>query len=100
MDTETTTFSTSTLPYVTGLNLDDVTNLINDPIGYDVSWPTMPTKFPLDIPKFEGKVWKDPTNDVMFVHLWFSSNNIIENIVGLRLFQHTLIELVTKWYIE
>ena len=37
-----------------GLNIPDLAKLINDPIHHDLAWPAMPTKFPLDIPKFAG----------------------------------------------
>ena len=60
----------------------------------------MPTKLPSDIPKFEGKVWECPQNHIMTFHLWFSSNNIVDGPIRLRLFQCTLTCAVTKWYIE
>ena len=60
----------------------------------------MPTKLPLDIPKFEGKQAKDPGNHVMTFHLWCSSNIIVDNTIRLRLFQRTLTEIAAKWYVE
>ena len=36
---------------------------------------------PSDIPKFEGKAGEDPTNHIMAFHLWFSSNNIMDDSV-------------------
>jgi hypothetical protein len=60
----------------------------------------MSTKFPLDIPNFEAKPNEDPGNHVTTFHLWFSSNSLRDNFVQLCLFQHTLIESATKWYIE
>lgn len=59
----------------------------------------MPTKLPLDIPKSEGRQGEDPRIHVMNFHLWFSSKNIIDDTVHLRLFQHNLIGPTTKWYI-
>ena len=60
----------------------------------------MPTKLPSDIPKFEGKARECPQNHIMTFHLWFSSNNIVNEFIRLRLFQHTLTGAVAKWYIE
>lgn len=60
----------------------------------------MPNKLPSDIPKFEGKPGEDPSNHVMTYHLWCASNSISDDSIRLRLFQHTLIGLAGKWYIE
>ena len=60
----------------------------------------MPTKLPLDIPKFEGKARECPQNHIMTFHLWCSSNNIVDDSIRLRLFQCTLIGAAAKWYIE
>jgi hypothetical protein len=60
----------------------------------------MPTKFPSDIPKFEGKPGEDPGDHVTTFHLWCSSNSLKDDSIQLCLFQHTLIGGVTKWYIE
>ena len=60
----------------------------------------MPTKFPIDIPKFEGKSGEDPSNHVMTYHLWSASNSLIDDSICLRLSHRTLIGLAAKWYIE
>jgi hypothetical protein len=60
----------------------------------------MPTKFPLDIPKFEGKPSEDPGDHVMTFHLWCSSNSLKDDSVQFCLFQHTLIGGAVKWYIN
>ena len=60
----------------------------------------MPTRVPLDIPKFEGKAGECPQNHIMMFHLWCSSNNIADDSIKLRLFQRTLIGVAAKWYIE
>jgi hypothetical protein len=60
----------------------------------------MPSKLPLDIPKFEGKVGEYPSNHIMTFHLWCSSNNIMDESVHLRLFQCTLIGPSAKWYVD
>jgi hypothetical protein len=88
------------MPYLASLNIPDLTKLTNDPILHDATWPAMPTKLPLDIPKFEGKAGDDPTNHVMTFHLWCSSNIIMEDSVRLRLFQCTLTGPSAKWYVE
>jgi hypothetical protein len=74
--------------------------LLNDPICHNPCWPPMPTKFPLDIPKFESKPNKDPRDHVTTFHIWCSSNSLKDDSVQLRLFQRTLIGSVAKWYIE
>ena len=82
------------------LNLLDLDRLMNDPIHHQAFRLPMPTKLPSDIPKFEGKAGECPQNHIMKFHLWFSSNNIVDNFIRLRLFQHTLIGAAAKWYIE
>jgi hypothetical protein len=64
------------MPYLSSLNIHDLTKPTNDP-----TWPNMPTKLPLDIPKFEGKLGDDPANHVMTFHLWCSSNNIMDDSI-------------------
>jgi hypothetical protein len=60
----------------------------------------MPTKFPLDIPKFEAKPNEDLGDHVTTFHLWCSSNSLKDDSIQLRLLQRTLIGSVAKWYIE
>jgi hypothetical protein len=60
----------------------------------------MPTKFPLEIPNFEGNPGEDPGDHVMTFHLCFSSNSLKDDSAQLCLFQPTLIRGVVKWYIE
>jgi hypothetical protein len=88
------------MPFLDSLNIHDLTKLTNDPILHDPTWSNMPTKLPLDIPKFEGKVGEDPTNYVMSFHLWSSSNSIMEDSILIRLFQIILMGKTTKWYVD
>jgi hypothetical protein len=88
------------MPYLASLNILDLTKLTNDPILHNLTWPTMSTKLPLDIPEFEGKLGDDPTNHIMTFHSWCSSNNITNDSIRLRLFQRTLTGPSTKWYVE
>jgi hypothetical protein len=69
------------MPYLVSLNIPDLRKLINDPILHDPTWPTMLTKLPSDIPKFEGKAGDDPASHVMTFHLWCSSNNIMDDSI-------------------
>jgi hypothetical protein len=69
------------IPYLASLNIPDLNKLTNDHILHDPTWPAMPTKLPSDIPKSEGKAGDDPTNHIMTFHLWFSSNNIMDDSV-------------------
>jgi hypothetical protein len=73
--------SPTQMPYLDSLSIPYLTKLTNDPILHDPTWSTMLTKLPLDIPKFEGKMRDDPTNHIMTFHLWFSSNNIMDEFV-------------------
>jgi hypothetical protein len=82
------------------LQLPDLSKLLNDLIFHDPRWPPMPTKFPSNIPKFEGNLGEDPGNNVTNFHLWCSSNSLRDDSIQLCLFQCTLIEGATKWYIE
>ena len=43
------------LPFLATLDLLNLSCLTNDPIFYNPSWPPIPHKLPLDIPKFDGK---------------------------------------------
>jgi hypothetical protein len=88
------------LPFSATLHLLDLTRLLNDPNCHDPRWPPMPTKLPLDIPKFEAKPNEDLGDHVPTFHLWCSSNSLKDDSVQLRLFQRTLIGSATKWYIE
>ena len=62
------------LPFLTTLNLPDLSRLTNDPVAHDPAWPAIPTKLPSDIPKFEPKPGEDPREHITIFHLWCSSN--------------------------
>lgn len=87
-------------PFLTTLNLPDLSRLTNDPILHLPHWPAIPTKLPLDIPKFDGRPGEDPSINVMTFHLWCSSNSLVDDAVKLHLFQCTLTGAAAKWYIE
>jgi hypothetical protein len=88
------------LSFLTLLNLPDLDKLMNDSVSHNPTWPPVPTKLPLDIPKFEGKNGDDPGDHVTTFHLWFSSNSLNDDSISLRLFQCTLIGVAAKWHIE
>jgi hypothetical protein len=88
------------LPFLTTLNLSDLSKLMNDLVSHDPTWPPIPTKLPSDIPKFEGKNGEDPGEHVTTFHLWCSLNSLNHDTIRLRLFQCTLIGVVSQWYIE
>jgi hypothetical protein len=69
------------MPYLAFVKIPNLPKLTNDPILHDPTWPNMPTKLPLDIPKFEGKPREDSTNHVMNFHLWCYSNNIMDDSI-------------------
>ena len=58
------------LPFLATLNLPDLSRLMNDPVSHDLAWPSVPSKLPLEIPKFEGKLEEDPSEHVTTLHLW------------------------------
>jgi hypothetical protein len=88
------------LPFLATLHFPYFSRLLNNSICHDPRWPPMPTKFPLDIPKFEGKPDKDPCDHVTMFHLWCSSNSLKDNSFQFHFFQRSLIGGVVKWYIE
>ena len=85
------------LPFLSTLDLPDLSKLINDPIRHNPSWPPIPVKLPLEIPNFDGKKGDDPKNHVMTFHLWCCSNSLMDDLVCLRLFQRTLTGTAAKW---
>jgi len=55
--------------------------LMNDPILYNPSWLPVLTKFPTDIPMFDGNLLEDLTTHITTYHLWCVSKYILdENI--------------------
>jgi hypothetical protein len=88
------------LPFLSMLNLPDLSKLMNDLVSCDPTWPPVPTKLPSYIPKFEGENGEDPGEHVTTFHLWCSSNSMNHGSIRLRLFQCTLIGFSLQWYIE
>jgi hypothetical protein len=74
------------LIFMEGLNLHDLTKLINDLIFHDTNWPNIQNKNPSDIPMFEGKPREYPSKHIIPFHLWFSSNSITKDSIRLILF--------------
>ena len=60
----------------------------------------VPTKIPMDIPKFEGKFGEDIGEHTMTFHIWCSSNSLNADSIHLRLIQRTLMGPTMKLYIE
>ena len=88
------------LPFLAMLNLPNLSMLMNELVIHDPIWPPVPTKLPLDIPKFKGKNGEDPSDHVTTFHLWCSLNSLNDDSNRLRLFQRTLTGVTAKWYIE
>jgi hypothetical protein len=87
------------------LNLPYLSKLMNYHVSHDPTWPSVPTKLPSDIPKFEGKNGEDLGDHVTTFHFWCSSNSLNDDSIHLRLFQCTLFRctlfrVAAKWYIE
>jgi hypothetical protein len=88
------------LPFLSTLDLPDLSWLKNDPILHFPFWPIIPAKLPSDIPKFYGKPREDQNKHVMAFHLWCSSNSLMDDSIRFHLFQCTLTGSTTKWYID
>jgi hypothetical protein len=73
---------------------------MNELVSHGPTWPLVPTKLTSDIPNFEGKNGEDPGDHVTTFHLCCSSNYLNHDSIRLRLFQCTLIGVVSQWYIE
>jgi hypothetical protein len=73
---------------------------LTEPMHHDPLWPFVPTNIPSDILKFKGNTGEDPSDHVTTFHIWCSFNYLNDNSICLRLFQHTLIGVSMKWYIE
>ena len=73
---------------------------MNDLVKHNVMWPPIPTKLPLDIPKFEGKTREYLGAHVTIFHLWWSSNSLNDDTIRLRLFQRNITGVLENWYIE
>ena len=88
------------IPFSATLKLWDLSKLMNDVLHNDTSWPSVPTKIPSNIPKFEGRTGEDPSDHVTTFHLWCSLNSLNDDSIRLRFFQRTLTGVSVKWYIE
>jgi hypothetical protein len=82
------------------LNFPFFFRLMNDPVHHDMSCPPIPTKIPSDIQKFEGNTGEDSSDHVTNFHIWFSSNSVNDDSIHLILFQHILMGVYMKLYIE
>ena len=81
---------------LTTLDLPDLSKLINDLIMHDPFWPSISTKLPSYIPKFDGRQGEDPKNHVMNFHHWCSLNPLMDDSICLRIFQCTLTRTTAK----
>ena len=57
------------LPFLTTLELPDLSKLMNDPIRHHFSWPPVPVKIPMDISKFDGMTEEYLVNHITTYHL-------------------------------
>jgi hypothetical protein len=88
------------IPFLAMLNILYLSKLMDDSVSHDPTWPPIPTKIPLDIPKFEGNNGEDHGDHVITFHCLCSLNSLNHDSIRLRLFQHTLIGVSSQWYIE
>jgi hypothetical protein len=71
------------IPFLAIHNLPNLSKLMKNPVSHDPRWPPIPTKLPLDIPKFEGKNGEDPGDHITTFHLWFSPNSLNHDSIRL-----------------
>jgi hypothetical protein len=88
------------LPFLATLNLPYLSKLMKNPMCHHPTWTPIPTKHLSDILKLKGKNGEDSGDHVTTFHLWFSSNSLNDDSIQLRLFQHILIRVAAKWYID
>jgi len=69
------------LPYMVGLNLPHLNQLINVPLQHDPNWPHMPTNLSSYTPKFEGNSREDTSNHIQSFHKWHSPSSIMEDFI-------------------
>lgn len=93
-------FAQTKLPFLANLEFIDLSKLKNDPIWHHFDWPSIPTKIPTDIPKFDGKIGEDPANHITTYHMWCVSNSFLDDSLKLQIFPHTLTGNMAKWFIE
>jgi hypothetical protein len=82
------------------LHFPELSKLMNELIFHHPSWPMVPTKLTLDIPKFNGKSGEDPHDHVTTFHLWCLSSSLNDDLIHLCLFQCILTGGASQWYIE
>jgi hypothetical protein len=70
-------------PFLTTLDLPDLSRILNDPILHSPYWPVILTKLASDIPKFDIRAGEYQNNHVMTFHLWCSSNSLMDDFIRL-----------------
>ena len=75
------------LPFLTTLNLPDLSRLMNGLVSHYPAWLAIPNKLPSDIPKFEGRAGEDPSEHVTTFHLWCSSNSLHDDSIRFDPFE-------------
>jgi hypothetical protein len=72
-------FTNTLLPFWVNFNFPNLSQLKNDPIHHHTLWPLIPTKLPLDIPKFDERFKENPSMHIMTFQLWCPSNSLVED---------------------
>ena len=93
-------FASTQLPFLSTLELSDLSKLTKNPIMHHPTWPPIPVNIPTDILKFEGKMADDLASHITNYHLWCVSNSMLDDSIKLHLFPHTLTGNAIKWFIE
>ena len=93
-------FSNTKFPFLATLELPNLSRLTNDPIQHNPTWQDIPVNILIDIPKFDGKIGEDLTTHITTYYLLSVSNSLLDSIIHLCLFPHTLTSNALKWFIE
>lgn len=74
-------FSNTQFPFITTLELPDLSRLVRNPILHNPSWLNFPTNIIINIPKFDKKPREDPTTHIITCHLWHVSNFMLHDSI-------------------
>lgn len=93
-------FNQQQIPFLAPLAFPNFDILKNDTIFHDPRWPLMLTKIPSKFPMFEGKLGENASTHITTYHLWNYSNSLVDDPMCFHIFQRTLTNDFSKWYIK
>jgi len=93
-------FTHMPFPFLSMLDLFDLSRLKNEFSSHNLAWSIMPTKISSYMLNFERNMGEDPSMHIITYHLWFSSNSLMDDSIRFHIFHISLTRNATKWYIE